>query len=38
MATERTDVIVCGAGMAGLVAAVRAGENGADVLLFEKGP
>ena len=32
-----TDLVVAGAGMAGLVAAVEATERGADVLLLEKG-
>lgn len=32
-----TKVVVCGAGMAGLVAAVTAAEQGADVLVIEKG-
>jgi succinate dehydrogenase/fumarate reductase flavoprotein subunit len=32
-----TDLIVAGAGMAGLVAAARARELGADVVVFEKG-
>ena len=31
----RFDVVVCGGGVAGLCAAVRAGENGAKVLLIE---
>ncbi|MCC6704033.1 MAG: FAD-dependent oxidoreductase [Thermomicrobiales bacterium] len=34
----QTDVIVVGAGMAGLVAAVRAQQLGAKVTLLEKGP
>lgn len=34
---ERADVVVAGAGMGGLVAAVRATECGADVLVLEKG-
>lgn len=33
-----TDVVVVGAGMAGLVAALRAAEAGADVSVLEKGP
>jgi succinate dehydrogenase/fumarate reductase flavoprotein subunit len=33
-----TDVVVVGAGMAGLVSAVRALENDADVIVLEKGP
>ncbi|MDX1566948.1 MAG: FAD-dependent oxidoreductase [Longimicrobiales bacterium] len=33
---ERTDVVVVGAGMGGLTAAVRAQEQGADVVLLEK--
>lgn len=33
-----TDVLVAGAGMAGLVAAVEATDRGADVLVLEKGP
>lgn len=38
MAEEvRTDVVVVGAGMAGLVAGLRAAETGADVVVLEKG-
>lgn len=33
----RTDVLVVGAGMAGLMAAIKARENGADVVLVDKG-
>jgi succinate dehydrogenase/fumarate reductase flavoprotein subunit len=35
---ERYDVVVCGAGMAGLCAAARAVEDRARVLVIEKGP
>lgn len=35
--TVTTDVVVCGAGMAGLCAAVAAAEGGAKVVLLEKG-
>ena len=34
--TVDTDVVVVGAGLAGLTAAIRAQENGADVILLEK--
>ena len=34
---ERADLVIVGAGMAGLSAAVRATRHGADVLLVEKG-
>lgn len=36
-ATKRTDVVVVGGGLAGLVAASRAAEMGAAVLLLDKG-
>ncbi|AFV12594.1 fumarate reductase flavoprotein subunit FccA [Thermacetogenium phaeum DSM 12270] len=35
--TVTTDVVVCGAGMAGLCAAIAAAEGGAKVVLLEKG-
>ncbi|MEQ8716815.1 MAG: FAD-dependent oxidoreductase [Acidimicrobiales bacterium] len=35
---DRHDVVVCGAGMAGLTAAVAAQDGGADVVVIEKGP
>ncbi|MBX3054393.1 MAG: FAD-dependent oxidoreductase [Caldilineaceae bacterium] len=35
---QPTKIVVAGAGMAGLVAAVQAQERGADVVLLEKGP
>jgi len=35
---RRVDVVVVGAGMAGLVAAVEAQRRGAEVLVLEKGP
>jgi succinate dehydrogenase/fumarate reductase flavoprotein subunit len=36
--TRRADVVVVGAGMAGLVAAVEAQEHASDVVVLEKGP
>ncbi len=36
--TRETDVVVVGAGMAGLVAAVEAQEHASDVVVLEKGP
>jgi succinate dehydrogenase/fumarate reductase flavoprotein subunit len=38
MASTTSDVVVCGAGMAGLCSAVAALERGARVLVVEKGP
>lgn len=37
MTTARYDIVVAGAGMSGLVAALTAAENGARVLVLEKG-
>ncbi|MBQ1808560.1 MAG: FAD-dependent oxidoreductase, partial [Selenomonas sp.] len=36
--TKETDVVVVGAGMSGLCAAVSAAESGAKVMVIEKGP
>jgi len=36
--TKETDVVIVGAGMAGLCAAVSAAEAGAKVMIIEKGP